>query len=135
MVGAAFTYVFILDPAPEKVFASTFGQPVPANVQNLKCHTLWIGDCWVLWLRFETDESEFKKLVPTEFTRSRSGYSSFTDTSSGPNAPDWWKPNVESETTLYSLQRFPGKSFRSETFSMTYNRDTRYAYYYFCGSD
>lgn len=135
LAGAAFLTNFILDPDPKEMFVSIFDRPVPANVQNLQFHRVWIGDTWVQWLRFETDENEFKKLLPPDLALANDPYSSFSRDTSGPNAPAWWKPKSENESAYYSLHRSPGKSFGGEWTMMTYNREDRCVYYYFCGVD
>ena len=129
--GAFFIYLFILDPNPRNIFVQTFHQPVPANVQNLKCHTLWIGDTQVLWLRFETDEAEFQKLLPKELQEK-------TDTAGqtgGPNAPNWWRLDTAKHAVIYHLSRSPGKNFGSEETVMAYDRSEHCVYFYFCGVD
>src|ERR1039457_6696203 len=117
--GALFTYIFILDPAPERVFAEAFRQSVPEDVQNMQCHTLWMGDCHMTWLKFETNENEYQKLVPAELLNNSDLYSNFSSETGGPNAPDWWIPKTKADTSYYSLRRSPGRIYGGERTFMT----------------
>lgn len=135
MASAGLIYFFVLDPNPKSIFSSTFAQSVPANVQDLECHTLWIGDTQILWLRFKTDEAEFRKLLPTKLLPNTDAYFELNSETGGPNAPSWWKPGIKEQTVIYLLRQSPGKSFGGETTVMAFDRNERCVYYYFRGID
>ena len=131
--GVIFTHIFILDPAPEGIFASAFEESVSDDVKNLKCHTLWIGDCHMTWLKFETNVDRFNKLIPSELQQNTDTFNNFSDETGGPNAPDWWPQKTKIDSSYYSLRLSPGKTYGGERTLMTYDPQEHCAYYYFCG--
>jgi hypothetical protein len=83
------------DPAKlEGAFRGEFNFRPPPGTQ-IKVKYVWVGDAWVLWMRFTYGEELFKQVIGTnlsavEMNQPDARSSAASSVFGNPNAPAWW---------------------------------------------
>ena len=126
---------------PNWVFKQQFNVTPPVSVSKIQSAYYWFADTGDIYLRFQTSEEEFYKLVSTNLVmKTVEEMKSDAPGESGGNIPKSWDYSVESEW-IYYLRVSPSNSgsgkrdFSNETEYFAYNPKTQIAYYHFIGID
>ncbi len=83
------------DPAKlEGAFRGEFHFRPPPGTQ-IKVRYVWVGDAWILWMRFTYGEETFKQVIGTNLTaveinQPDARASATSSVFGNPNAPAWW---------------------------------------------
>jgi hypothetical protein len=126
---------------PRWVFKDTFNVAPPPSVSQIQSSFYSFADTGVVYLRFQTTQDEFEKLVSTNLVK-KTAEEMERDTpgESGGDIPKWWDYQIQSGW-IYYLRVSPvsnssgNREFASETECFAYNPKTLTAYYHFVGID
>jgi hypothetical protein len=136
-----FSWGIIRAKNPQWVFKTTFDVSPPPSVSKIQSSYYWFADTGDVYLRFQTSQEEFNKLVSTNLIK-KTAEEMKCDTpgEAGGDAPDWWDYKIQSDW-IYYLRNYSSandsgpKGFFSETEYFAYNPKTQTAYYHFIGID
>lgn len=125
---------------PEWVFKETFNIPPPAAVTNLQSSYYYFADTGSVYLRFQTTEAEFQKLVNTKLVKKTSQEMQLdAPTELGGERPVWWDYQIQPEWTYYfrdsTINNSGATGFSYETEVLAFNPKTQTVYYHFLGID
>ncbi len=141
LVVALYGYAFIESSNPATVFRNSFGEPPSEVVSEIQSDLYWFADTGSVFLRFETTEEEFLRLVPEGLTRrTLTEIQNGLPGGSGIETPEWWKFRFEEDWAYFWRNDFnlksPGRrGFFSETEYYAYNPNDGLAYFRFLGID
>ena len=101
------------DPAAlAQCYATEFGSPPPAGVQNLKAKQVMVGDAAAAWLRFEADSNVISQIVHNRFIESNQTEFRIYGNPEGGNTPGWWQPNLDALSAFYINKQWrPGSNY------------------------
>jgi hypothetical protein len=123
------------------VFKQQFNVAPPASVSKIQSSFYSFADTGVVYLRFQTSQEEFEKLVSTNLVKKTAEeMQQETPVELGSNAPKWWDYQTQSDW-IYYLRLSPAtnasekRAFSNETEYFAYNPKARIAYYHFIGID
>jgi hypothetical protein len=126
---------------PRSIFKEEFGIAPPASISKIQSSYYWFADTGDEYLRFQTSQEEFDKLVSTNLKK-KTAEEMKRDTPGeyGGDTPDWWDYQIQSDwiyyLRVYSSANESGlKGFFSEDEYFAYNPKTQIAYYHFIGID
>ena len=126
---------------PRSIFKEEFGIAPPASVSKIQSSYYWFADTGDVYLRFQTSQEEFNKLVSVNLKK-KTAEEMKRDTpgESGGEIPSWWDYQIQSDwiyyLRFYSSEKESGlKGFFWETEYFAYNPKTQMAYYHFVGID
>jgi len=126
---------------PRSIFKEEFGIAPPTAVSKIQSSYYWFADTGDVYLRFQTSQEEFDKLVSGNLKK-KTAEEMKRDTPSeyGGGTPDWWDYQIQSEwiyyLRVYSSEKESGlKGFFWETEYFAYNPKTQTAYYHIVGID
>jgi hypothetical protein len=147
MAAVAFFIVFFIawgivsSMNPRWVFKETFNTAPPSSVSKIQSSFYSFADTGVVYLRFQTSQVEFKKLVSTNLVK-KTAEEMTRDTpgEGGGDIPKWWDYQIQSGWIYYLRVSPSGKDsgergFAGETEYFAYNPKTQIAYYHFIGID
>jgi hypothetical protein len=141
LVAGLIVWGIVCSKNPQWVFKETFKVAPPSSVSKIQSSFYSFADTGSVYLRFETSQDEFEKLISTNLTRKTSEeMKNETPVEIGGDVPKWWDYKVESDC-IYYLRLSPTanstatRGFSNETEYFAYNPKTHLAYYHFIGID
>ena len=126
---------------PRSVFEKSFGEAPSDAVADLKSETYWFADTGSIYLRFMTNEHEFRRLVPSRLElRTTTEMQENTPHEIGSEPPPWWSYRIDNDWIYYLRENTDrgstGKSgFAGEMEYFAFDPMEEYAYYKFLGID
>ena len=140
-VVGLFVWGIVCSKSPQWVFKETFKVAPPSSVSKIQSSFYSFADTGSVYLRFETAQDEFEKLISTNLTRKTfEEMKNETPVEIGGDVPKWWDYKVESGCIYYlrlspTTNRTATRGFSNETEYFAYNPKTHLAYYHFIGID
>jgi len=140
-VAVLFTWGIIRAQNPQWVFKQTFDTLPSLSISKIQSSFYWFGDTGDVYLRFQTTQKEFDKLVSTNLVK-KTAEEMKRDTPGeyDGDLPAWWDYQIQPDW-IYYLRNYSSanesglKGFFSETEYFAYNPKTQTAYYHFIGID
>ena len=134
------TWGIVCSMNPRWVFKQTFNIIPPASVSKIQSSLYSFADTDDVYLRFQTSEEEFNKLVSANLKK-KTAEDMKRDTPGefGGDVPKWWDYQIQSDWIYYlrvsTSSNESKKGFSGETEYFAYNPKTQIAYYHFIGID
>ena len=126
---------------PRWVFKETFHVAPPSTVSKIQSSFYGFADTGIVYLRFQTSEEEFCKLVSTNLAKKTAEQvEGEMPHEFGGDVPKWWDYKIQPDW-IYYLRNSPAtnstatRGFSSESEFFSYNPKTQTAYYHFIGID
>jgi hypothetical protein len=131
-----------LQKNPRWVFKETFDIEPPPSVSKIQSSFYNFADAGDVYLRFQTSQIEFEKLVSTNLVK-KTAEEMERDAPHeiDGDVPKWWDYQIQPDWTYYLRVSPSGGShartrgFSNETEYFAYNPKTQIAYYHFLGID
>lgn len=141
-VVGALGYGFWALTQPRMVFKDMLGQKPGSKVSNIESSAYWFADTGSIYLRFDTDETTFRSLVPSELKNADIADIELHGVNHEEGAPAWWHKTPSAGWQVY-FRDFDGfssgtsglRGFVSETEYMVYDPDSGVGYFRFLGID
>jgi hypothetical protein len=138
---AAIAWGIVCSKNPRWVFKETFNTAPPPSVSKIQSSFYSFADTGSVYLRFQTSQEEFEKLVSTNLvTKTSEEMQRDTPGESGGEIPKWWDYQIQSDWIYYLRVSRSGndsskRGFAGETEYFAFNPKTQTAYYHFLGID
>jgi hypothetical protein len=107
-----------------------FGIPASADVTNINCRQVVVGDSGISWLRFQASSSTVDSLLRRFRPSNREEFMASTKGA----IPEWWNPQATSLVAYYRAEHWRKDFHYSDAF-LAHDQAKRLVYFYHDGSD